>query len=78
MVYWSHLINHNFLVLDLAKGYYQNYLDHKFREITVFITHNGLFQFKMMPFVLRNAPSSIQFIMNNSLKDCIGKFCLFY
>lgn len=53
--------------LDLNKGYYQVPLSDSAKEKTAFITPQGKFQFRKMPFGLCNAPSLFQRMMNNIL-----------
>ena len=45
---------------------------------TAFTTPIGLFEFKVLCFGLTNAPDTFQNIMNDVLKDVIGKFVLVY
>ena len=47
--------------LDLARGYWQVSLSPDARCKTAFATHSGLFQFKVMPFGLCNAPAGTTF-----------------
>lgn len=48
------------------------------RAKTAFITQEGLFKFKVMPFGLINAPASFQCIMNLTLHSLTWKTCLVY
>lgn len=43
--------------LDLYKGYWQVPLGQKDKPKTAFVTPDGFFQFRMMPFGLCNAPA---------------------
>ena len=55
--------------IDLLKGYYAIPLTKHAQEVLAIITPNGLFQFKVMPFGLKTAPSAFQRMMNNLLSD---------
>src|SRR6266496_422457 len=47
-------------VLDLALAYWQILLMKRSRKYTAFLTAYGLYQFKVMPFGLMNAPATFQ------------------
>ena len=49
--------------IDLRKGYYQVPLAKAARPLTAFAVPGGLYQFKTMPFGLRNAPATFQRMM---------------
>ena len=45
-----------FTTLDLATGYWQVSMSSKAQEKTAFVTHEGLYEFLVMPFGLCNMP----------------------
>lgn len=45
---------------------------------TAFSVEGGHYEFIRLPFGLKNAPSTFQRVMDNVLKELVGKICLVY
>ena len=59
---------------DLLKGYWQVGLTPKARGISAFVTGDGLFECKVMPFGMKNAAATFQRLMNfitRNLEGCV-------
>ena len=67
-----------FSTLDLLWGYWQVEVSEKDREKTAFVTRDGLFEFKVMPFGLCNAPATFQRLMDLVLAGIHWSSCLVY
>ena len=67
-----------FSTLDLKSGYWQIELDPATQEKTAFVTHNGLFEFSVLPFGLTNSPASFQRLMGHILRGLEYKCALIY
>ena len=64
-----------FSKIDLRKGYWQVPVKTEDRAKTTVITPFGLFQFRRMPFGLRNAGSSFQRMMDRVLVNLPFSYC---
>ncbi|GFV22366.1 hypothetical protein TNCV_3924261 [Trichonephila clavipes] len=67
-----------FSSMDLRSGYWQIEIDEVDREKTAFITPEGLYEFKVMPFGLCNAPATFERMMDNLLRHFKWTLCLCY
>ena len=67
-----------FSIMDLQSGYHQIPLHPEDRQKTAFITADVLYQFKVLPFGLRNAPSTFQKTMEVVLAGLKWTACLIY
>ena len=67
-----------FSTLDLASGYWQVEMDPKDAEKTAFCTRYGLYQWRVMPFGLCNAPSTFERLMERVLAGLQWKVALLY
>ncbi|GBB99340.1 hypothetical protein RclHR1_34960001 [Rhizophagus clarus] len=64
--------------MDLASRFHQVEMEETEKEKTAFIYSEGLYEFNVMPFGLRNAPGTFQRIMDKILREYIGNFVEIY
>ena len=67
-----------FTNLDLHSGYYQIIMKTVDIPKTTFITHEGHYEFVVMPFGITNAPYTFQGLMNSLFKPFLRKFVLVF
>ena len=62
----------------MLSGYWQVQVAEKDQPKTAFCTTEGMFEFKVMPFGLCNAPATFQRLMNQVLAGLQWSHCLVY
>ncbi|XP_065894244.1 uncharacterized protein [Dysidea avara] len=59
-------------IFDLLKGYWQVPLTRRAQELSAFATPDGLFQYCVMPFGMKNAPATFQRMVNGVIRGLEG------
>jgi len=67
-----------FTTLDLTSGFHQIHMKESDIQKTAFSTLNGKYEFLRLPFGLKNAPAVFQRMIDDVLREYIGKMCYVY
>ena len=67
-----------YATLDLRSGYHQVRMHSDAIPLTAFMTMDGLYEYMVVPFGLKNAPAFFQQVMQDILHDLVGISCEVY
>ena len=67
-----------FSTLDLVSGYWQVELDEEARDKSAFVTRNGLWKWRVLPFGLTSAPSTFERLMEKVLRGLHWRTLMIY
>ena len=54
---------------DMLNGYWQVPLSERAKEISTFVTLDGLYHYKVIPFGMRNAPATFRWFINSIIAE---------
>lgn len=60
--------------IDFMKGYYQVKLTEGAKKISAFVTPDGLYHYRVMPFGMKNAPATFQRLVNSIIRGLEGTY----
>ena len=67
-----------FSPFDLRSGYHQVLMDEESRDKTTFVTREGIFRFRVMPFSLPGALATFQRLIDVVMSELNFEVCLVY
>ena len=67
-----------FFAFNFSAGFHQIPIKESDKKYTAFSPFPGHFEYNRMPFVLKNAPATFQWMMDNAFRGLIGTRCFAY